>query len=184
MNFRALEDKLAPLYRERDAANRWEQAERLTRRALAFADDASNDAAELDRDRLIALCYLLGVCEPILRDMAVRTTIEACFTEQGWTPLMFRQLIQSLERLPDRPRAIDEKLVADAHSALCLGALGFGRHLAAGAAAGLPFEQCLAAMQKDLGRRFYTKPGQVASKKLRDELRELATQLRKALEEA
>ena len=126
MDFTRLKQTVAKHYAARDAAHRWDHAERIAARALAWLD-AADDGSDFDRDQVIALSYLMTLGQPVWQQVELRSAVEACFVEQGWTPLRTRELMRALERLPDKPKTDEERLVADADSMMRLPAFGLTR---------------------------------------------------------
>ena len=106
-------------------------AERLLAIARRWlGEPQTTGAADLGQEAVEALCLLLPVRDRLLGEFALKSRIEATFAESGWTPLRCRELLRSLERLPDKPRTDGEKIVADADSILGLGTLGLPASLA------------------------------------------------------
>ena len=183
MDFRRLKDKLAPLYKSRDPAARFDQAERIAAKALFFAAQIVADGDSVDTALVEALAYLITLRNSILPQMATRTSLEACLVEQGWTSPKARELFRSLERLPDYPKSREEQIVADAETVTRLGLVGLLRQVATGAAAGQSLTDSLEAAFKQLGRRIYTAQASAEAGPLKDELRELILSAKKRLEE-
>jgi hypothetical protein len=181
MDFTRLKQTLKKPYGELDPARRWDQAERIAATALAWADASEED---VDRDLVEALAYLLTVRREVVPKLALRNAVETCFVEQGWTPLRIRALIRALERMPEKPETLEEKLVADADTLTCLGLLGLVRQVAMAAATGESLEALLARARRSLSRRTFTAVGHAQAVALRDELRDLLRTLEKALARA
>jgi hypothetical protein len=93
--------------------------------------------------------------------------------------------MRGLERLPDKPQTIEEKIVADAETLTRFGVLGLVRSaMAAGGAppTGQTLTAIVDAIQKNLHRRVYTRAGSNQAMAARERLRDLATELRKMVE--
>lgn len=179
-----LRELVAPLYHNVDVVSRWDYGERLARDALRWIDAADGDARDADADMVAALAHLYPVRTQIYPQLRTRTALEAFFVGQGWTTLRTRELMRGLEHLPDQPRSLEEKLVADAETLSRLGIYGFARAVALGPSAQQGLAQCVEALRKQLHRRLYTRLAQVESGPLRAELRDAIVALEKTLEPA
>lgn len=177
-----LRDLLGPLFATNDAAERWDQALRITRLALSFIDPAAADTREADPSVVAGLALVYPVRVKVVPTLRVRASVEAYFVSQGWTALRSRELMRGLERLPDKPQTVDEKIVADAENLTRLGVLGACRAAMAAGAAEQTLEQLAEQLNKNIHRRMFTRAGQTHGVTARDEVRDFATKLRKALE--
>jgi hypothetical protein len=184
MNFNGFKGKLQPLYKSRDPATRFDQAERIVAKARTFAAALAAEGDDVDTDLVEVVAYLVPLRNTILPQMPTRTTLEACLVEQGWTTLKARELFRSLERLPDNPKSLEEQIVADAETVTRLGLLGLVRQVAMSAAAGQSLAEALEIAFKQLGRRLYTAPAAAEAGALKDQLRDLILAARKQLEES
>jgi hypothetical protein len=181
MDFSRLRKLVLPWYGSQNLVIRADHAERIAQKALRWANAAS--ATEYDLDLLTTLAYLLPVRTLVLKTMANKNAVEAALVEQGWPPLRCRELFHSLARLPDKPTLPEEKLVADADTLLHYGVLGFARQLALGVEHGESLANCADAMLRSLSMKLHTPAGQTEALKPKLELRELASGLKKALEQ-
>lgn len=180
MRLEAVHTTLAPAYQRQEPGQRADQAERLARLALELGQEEAEGQA-LDHDQVAVLAALLPVGPSVLEDVALRGAVEASLIEQGWTPMRTRLLFRSLEQLPDKPKSLEERLVADADSLTRLGLLGFARALSSTGATGAELAASLQQMRKALSRRLHCRAGQKRAGALRDELRALMRSLEACL---
>lgn len=178
-----LRELLASLYTQNDPSERWDQALRVTRVALSLIEQESAETKDADIETVAGLALVFLVRHKILPTLRMRASVEAYFVSQGWTAVRSRQLMHGLERLPDKPQSIEEKIVADAEAWTRLGVLGFARMAASSGAANQPLEGVIDALHKNVHRRMYTRSAQSRSIALRDELRDMLLRLRKVFEE-
>jgi hypothetical protein len=172
MSLGRMSQVLLPLYQTNDPAHRAEYAELLVAQALRYAEREA--APKLDE--VEALARLLAARDT-LRQLKRRGPVEACLIELGWTDPRVRDLWRALDRLPDKPQSIEERLVADAHTVLHLGVGGLVRQAQQSGARGESPADCLKAVHKNLGRRLYTAAASGEAIPLKDELRALWTKL-------
>ncbi|MEM6274056.1 MAG: hypothetical protein AAF735_02350 [Myxococcota bacterium] len=137
---------------------------------------------DVDADLLLAMAYLYSVREEVLTHHATRVGVEAWFVEQGWGNARIRGLMRSLERVPNDPKSIEEKLVSDADTVCCLGLLGFSRAMIGGGSLGLSMDEIIEQTRQTLYRRGYTAPGQAEIIPRKSKLRDLLEALRLDLE--
>lgn len=181
MDFGPLRQVLGPLYLALDPAHREEHAQYLDKTAhQLLARECEPGSA--DSALVTALSYLLVARESVLRDVATRSSIEAFFVEAGWTAPRIRELFRALERLPDKPKSTEEKLVADAETLGRLGMRGFVRLLAMHAATGTSLPDVLGQLRQAPNRRVFTRSARKDAQPLRDELRELVKRWEQSLE--
>ena len=174
---------LTALYKAAPPAARLDHAERLLAIARRWlGEPQTTGAADLDQEAVEALCLLLPIRDRLLGEFALKSRIEATFAESGWTPLRCRELLRSLERLPDKPRTDGEKIVADADSILGLGTLGFVRHVSLASGEGLGLRDLPNRLRVALSRRLYTPQAHRDAPALREALRAQLEQLERALE--
>ena len=178
-----LRDLLAGLYAANDPSERWDQAMRVTRVALGFFDAELTETKDADLDTVAGLGLVYLVRQKILPTLRMRASVEAYFVSQGWTAVRSRQLMHGLERLPDKPTSIEEKLVADADAWTRLGALGFARTATAAGAAGQTLDVAVEQLHKNVHRRMFTRVASSQSIALREELRDLMARLRKVFDD-
>ncbi|MEL6543121.1 MAG: hypothetical protein AAFQ82_00745 [Myxococcota bacterium] len=178
MEIYELKELAAPFYRQKDPGTREDYPDRVIELVNEWQESIEEP---LDVDLLIAMSTLYAVSEEIRSTHQSRVGVEAWFVEQGWGNARIRGLMRSLERLPDQPKSMEEKLVADADTALRLDLFGLARALLTGGAKDEKLPDVLDRVQKDLYRRAYTAPGQqrIVPKKAR--LRDLLEELRAAL---
>src|SRR5436190_1453256 len=105
-------------YAGNDPAHRQEFADRLAYRALQLADAESPGRVDLG---LLELLARLLPARDTLHHTKARGAVEAALVELGWTDPQLRDLWRALERLPDKPTTLEERLVADADTLLRLG---------------------------------------------------------------
>jgi hypothetical protein len=172
---------LAPFYRNKGPAERFDHAERIVDWALALCRELGDDAHEVNREELTTLCYLILLADKVTRDLAMRGAVEAHLVAAGWSGLMIRQLWRSVENLPNKPKTLTEKLAADAWTLGELGMLGFARKLQICAARGETLAQAVSALQQDQNRRLHTRAGQRLGNERKNELRALVQQLAQAI---
>jgi hypothetical protein len=177
-----LRDILGTLYAANDAAERWDQALRIGRTALGFIDSESVETRDADVEMVLGLALVYLVRQRVVPTTRMRAAVEAYFVSQGWTAVRSRELMHGLERLPDKPSTIEEKLVADGEAWTRLGILGFTRTAVSTAAQGNALEQIVEAVHKNVHRRMFTRTAQSRSIALRDELRDMLQRLRKVFE--
>ncbi|MEM6532842.1 MAG: hypothetical protein AAF654_09460 [Myxococcota bacterium] len=170
-----LRDLVAPFYSKRGGDCRFDHAERIEGIVTRWQKEGQD---ELDEDLLIATAYLYAISEDILPFHTTRVGIEAWFVEQGWGNARIRGLMRSMERLPDQPKSMEEKLVADADTVCRLGLIGLTRAMLVGGQRGESIAEVLARVQQDLYRRAYTAPGQREIVPLKSRLKDLAEELR------
>ncbi|MEO1173463.1 MAG: hypothetical protein AAFX94_15625 [Myxococcota bacterium] len=170
-----LRDLVAPFYSKRGGDSRLDHAERVEAIVTRWQKEQQED---LDEEVLIATAYLYAISEDILPHHATRVGVEAWFVEQGWGNARIRGLMRSIERLPDSPKSMEEKLVADADTVCRLGLLGLSRAMIVGGQRGESLPEVLLRVQQDLYRRAYTAPGQREIVPLKSRLRDLAEELR------
>lgn len=173
-----LKELAAPFYRKQNPALREDHPQRVIDLVTQWQQEIDEP---LDGDLLLALATLYAVEEEIRATHRTRVGVEAWFVEQGWGNARIRGLMRALERLPDAPKSMEEKLVADADTALRLGLVGLSRALLAGGARQEELQVVLNAAQMDLYRRAYTAPGQATIVPLKARLRDLLEELRAAL---
>lgn len=180
-----LRDLLAGLYGANDASERWDQALRVARLALSFVTADSPETKDADIQMVAGLALVYGVRQKVVPTTRLRASIEGFFVSQGWTAVRSRELMRALERLPDKPQTIEEKIVADAEGITRLGVLGLVRAaMAAGTAqpAGQTLTAIADALQKSVHRRMFTRAGSNQAMAARERLRDLATELRQVIE--
>ncbi len=173
-----LKELAAPFYRKQLPSLREDHADRIAALVTKWQKEIEEP---LDGDLLLAMGTLYAVEKEIRSSHQTRVGVEAWFVEQGWGNARIRGLIRALERLPDTPKSMEEKLVADADTALRLGLLGLSRALLAAGAEQEELQVALNAAQKDLYRRAFTAPGQAEIIPLKARLRDLLEELRAAL---
>ncbi len=178
-----LRDLLSGLYSSNDAAERWDQALRITRIALKLAEADAGDTKDADLGMVAGLALVYPVKQKVVPTTRVRASVEAYFVSQGWTAVRSRELMRGLERLPDKPQTVDEKLVADAESLTRLGVLGMVRASMSAGAGQHDLSSIADAANKNVHRRMFTRAGQIQAVAARDRLRDLAGELRKLVEE-
>ena len=176
-----LRSALIVTYKAAPPPQRLDHAERLERLALRWLqEDAHPD--DFDAEAVSALCLMLPLRERLLAEFNLKSGAEAAFAESGWTAVRVREIMRSLERLPDKPKSSEEKWIADADTVLRLGLLGFARHASAAALAGENVGELGPRLRAALGRRLYTPQGHREAGPLREELRVLMERLEKARE--
>lgn len=178
-----LRDLLISLYNANDASERWDQALRVTRIALSFVQADSPETKDADVQVVAGLAMVYGVRQKVVPTTRVRASVEAYFVSQGWTAVRSRELMRALERLPDKPQTIEEKIVADAETITRLGVLGLARSAMAAGSAGQALSVIADAAQKNVHRRLFTRAGSNLAAVARDRLRDLAGELRKVVED-
>ncbi len=178
-----LRDLLITLYNGNDASERWDQALRVTRIALSFVQADSPETKDADIQMIAGLALVYGVRQKVVPTTRVRASIEGYFVSQGWTAVRSRELMRGLERLPDKPQTIEEKIVSDAETMTRLGVIGFARSAMAAGASGQTLASIADVAQKNVHRRLFTRVGSNQAAAARDRLREIAAELRKAVEE-
>lgn len=181
MNRNELKEKLAPHFAKRNVAHRLPSAERAALHALGWLENAKEEVDAIP-DNVYALALLYPIADLVLPSHRVRTGIEAFFVSHGWTETRIRQVLRGADRLPDKPKSVEEKLVADADLVTRLGLFGLVRHVADGAAQGHEFDAIFDEAQRNLYRRAYTAPGQTEIVALKKKMRELLMELRTILE--
>ena len=178
-----LRDLLGALYAANDVSERWDQALRLGHTALGFISPDQAETRDADVEMVLGLALVYLVRQKVVPTLRMRAAVEAYFVSQGWTALRSRELMHGLDRLPDKPHTVEEKLVADAEAWTRLGVLGFARASATTGAQGTSLEQVVDSIHKSVHRRMFTRVAQSRSMALRDELRDLLQRLRKVFEE-
>jgi hypothetical protein len=177
-----LRDLLAALYGANDASERWDQGLRITRVALSFVQADAAETKDADVQMVAGLALVFPVRQKVVPTTRVRASVEAFFVSQGWTAVRSRELMRALERLPDKPQTIEEKIVADAETLTRLGVLGLVRSAMAAGAAQQTLTAIADTLQKNVHRRLFTRAGSNQAAAARDRLRDLAADLRKIVE--
>jgi hypothetical protein len=178
-----LRDLLGTLYIANDTSERWDHALRIGHTALGFIDSELAETRDADMEMVLGLALVYLVRQKVVPTLRMRAAVEAYFVSQGWTALRSRDLMHGLDRLPDKPSTLEEKLVADAEAWTRLGVLGIARACAAIGAQGGALEQIVETVHKNVHRRMFTRVAQSRSIALRDELRDFLQRLRKVFEQ-
>ncbi|MEK7705717.1 MAG: hypothetical protein AAB426_12215 [Myxococcota bacterium] len=177
MDLGRLQQLLAPFARTLDAAHRTDHAARVRERACGWIESESLHDAEL---ALVQTLALLLPFRASLQQTATRAAVEAVFVEAGWSAIKIRELFRALERLPDAPKSLEEKLVADADTIDRLGLIGLVRAMASAGASGQELGEALASLRKVLARRLYTPYGHRDATAAREALRGLLREIESA----
>ena len=178
-----LRDLLISLYNANDASERWDQAVRVARAALSFVQADSAETKDADIQMVAGLALVYGVRQKVVPTTRVRASVEAFFVSQGWTAVRSRELMRALERLPDKPTTLEEKLVADAETLTRLGVLGLVRSAMAAGSGEQTLSSIADVVQKNAHRRMFTRAGSNAAMAARERLKELGAELRAVVEQ-